>query len=61
MRESDFLPNEEVYLVFSHSEAPGKSPLAHPSPVHQAEWDLCETVTSPDSLPVTAERRRGVD
>lgn len=41
--------------------APGKSPLADLSPVHQAEWDLCWTVTSPDTLPVTVKLRCGVD
>lgn len=61
MKEWDFLFNEEVHLVFSNSWAPGKSPLADLSPVHQAEWDLCWTVTSPDTLPVTVKLRCGVN
>lgn len=42
-------------------ESHRKSPLADLSPVHQAEWDLCSTVTSPDTLPVTVKLRCGVD
>lgn len=60
MKESDFLPNEEIHLVFSsYLEAPGKSPLTGLSPVHQAKCDPCSTDTSPNPLPVTVEPRRG--